>query len=183
MGFVVAGGRSERMGRDKALLPFGSTTLLDHAVARLRSVCGEVRILCGPERRYEGRGAAVVVDVIRDAGPLGGVASGLDSLGEGTGLFLAVDLPDVPEELLAHLLTLAPGWDAVVPVHSAGEEPLCAVYKLACLEPIRRRLEIGQLKMTSFWPGARVRTVDEAEIRAFGDPRRVFRNVNRPEDL
>jgi molybdopterin-guanine dinucleotide biosynthesis protein A len=183
VGFVLAGGRSERMGRDKALLPFGSTTLLDHAVSRLRHVCDEVRILCGPERRYEGHGAAVVVDAIRDAGPLGGVYSGLETLGGGAALFLAVDLPDVPEELLARLLALASGWDAVVPVHSAGEEPLCAVYSFACLEPIRRRLDAGQRKMTSFWPDVRVRSMNDDEIAAFGDPRHSFRNVNSPEDL
>jgi len=183
VGFVMAGGRSERMGRDKALLPRGSSTLLDHAVARLRSACSDVRILCGPERRYEGHGADVIVDAIPGAGPLGGVYSGLRSLGGAPGLFLAVDLPDVPEALLAHLLALASGWDAVVPVHAAGEEPLCAVYAPTCAEPIRRCLESGQLKMTSFWPDVRVRRVDDAEIAAFGDPRRVFRNLNAPEDL
>jgi molybdopterin-guanine dinucleotide biosynthesis protein A len=183
VGFVMAGGRSDRMGFDKALLPRGSGTLLDHAVARLRRACGDVRILCGPERRYEGRGADVVVDAIPGAGPLGGVYSGLRCLEDVPGLFLAVDLPDVPEELLAHLLTLAPGWDAVVPVHAAGEEPLCAVYAPACAEPIRRRLEAGQLKMTSFWSDLRVRRVGDTEIAAFGDPLRLFRNLNTPGDL
>ena len=183
VGFVMAGGRSERMNRDKALLPFGSTTLLGHAVARLGRVCGEVRILCGPERRYEEHGATVVLDSTPGTGPLGGLYSGLRSLQRGVGLFLAVDLPDVPEELLARLLELASEWDAVVPVHAAGEEPLCAAYARACVEPVRRRVEAGQLKMTSFWPDVRVRTVNDAEIELFGDPRRLFRNVNAPEDL
>jgi molybdopterin-guanine dinucleotide biosynthesis protein A len=179
----MAGGRSERMNRDKALLPFGSTTLLDRAVARLGRVCGEVRILCGPERRYEEHAATVVLDAIPGTGPLGGLYSGLRSLRHGVGLFLAVDLPEVPEEFLARLLELASGWDAVVPVHAAGEEPLCAVYGRTCVEPVRRRLEAGQLKMTSFWPDVRVRTVNDAEIEVFGDPRRIFRNVNSPSDL
>jgi len=183
VGFVMAGGRSDRMGCDKALLPRGSGTLLDHAVARLRRACSEVRILCGPERRYEGHGADVVVDTIPGAGPLGGVYSGLRTLEDVPGLFLAVDLPVVPDALLDHLLAMAPGWDAVVPVHAAGEEPLCAVYAPACAEPIRRRLESGQLKMTSFWSDVRVRRVGDAEIAAFGDPLHVFRNLNTPGDL
>jgi molybdopterin-guanine dinucleotide biosynthesis protein A len=183
VGFVMAGGRSERMGRDKALLPWGESTLLAHAVARLRTVCDETRILCGPEPRYLEQGVTVLTDTVAGVGPLGGLWRGLQSLDRGVGLFLAVDLPDVPVAFLSFLLDSAQGWDAVVPVHSRGEEPLCAAYAASCLEPIRRRLEGGDLRMTSFWPEARVRRVTEDEIRPHGDPLRLFRNVNSPADL
>ena len=70
VGFAVAGGKSARMGRDKALLPWRGTTLLDHALDRLRRTCPEVRILCGPEPRYGDRGVPVVLDAIPDGGRL-----------------------------------------------------------------------------------------------------------------
>jgi molybdenum cofactor guanylyltransferase len=185
LGFVVAGGRSERMGRDKALLPWGESTLLAHAVNRLRAVCGEVRILCGPEPRYVEHGVPVLTDALGPMGPLGGVYSGLQALDRSlsVGLFLAVDLPDVPTAFLSFLLDVVQGWDAAVPVHAAGEEPLCAAYAASCLDPIRHRIEAGDLKMTSFWPDVRVRRVGEDEIRRFGDPLQIFRNVNTPADL
>lgn len=180
--FVVAGGHSRRMGRDKALLPWGPTTLLDHAVERLRRVASDVRILSGPELRYADRGIREHVDVVPDAGALGGVYTGLCEVGDGPGLFLAVDLPLVPAPLLARLVELAEGADAVVPVSPGGPEPLCAVYDAACREPIRRRLATGERKMTAFWPDIRVREVGVDELAAFGNPERLFRNLNRPED-
>jgi molybdopterin-guanine dinucleotide biosynthesis protein A len=94
-----------------------------------------------------------------------------------------VDLPRVPVALLARLVALAEGADAVVPLSSHGPEPLCAVYGPACLEPIRRRVAAGESRMTSFWPGMRVREVRASELAAFGDPDDLFRNLNTPADL
>ena len=183
VGFVVAGGRSHRMGRDKALLPWGETDLLDHALARLRGVTNDVRILCGPSPRYEGRGAPVVVDRLAEAGPIAGIAAGLEACGSRPGLFLAVDLPLVPIPLLAHLAERGGSWEAVVPVSPRGPEPLCAAYAPSCLEPIRRRVAAGEMRMTSFWPEVRVLELGPLELQAFGDPEGFFRNLNTPADL
>jgi molybdopterin-guanine dinucleotide biosynthesis protein A len=181
-GFVVAGGHSRRMGADKALLPWEGSTLLDHAIARLRAVCDEVVVLSGAERRYTDRGLTVVVDRDPETGALGGVASGLETLEDGRGLFLGVDLPFVPVALLRHLVALAEGWDAVVPASPEGPEPLCAVYARACREPVWRAVGEGRLKMTAFWPDVRVRVVPPEELRAFGDPSSLFRNLNTPDE-
>ena len=78
-GFAVAGGRSQRMGSDKALLPWARTTLLEHTLARLRAVCAEVCILSGAQIRYGDHGVPVHADVVQEAGPLGGVHAGLFS--------------------------------------------------------------------------------------------------------
>jgi molybdopterin-guanine dinucleotide biosynthesis protein A len=183
VGFVVAGGASRRMGTDKALLPWGESTLLDHALSRLRGVCAEVRILCGPEPRYADRGVPVDVDAVLDAGALGGVLSGLRGLAKGAaGVFLAVDLPLVPAPLLAHLLQRSQGFDAVVPISPSGPEPLCAVYHESCRTAIERRIAAGEPKMTSFWPDVRVREIPAAELATFGDLAAIFRNVNSRED-
>jgi molybdopterin-guanine dinucleotide biosynthesis protein A len=183
VGFVVAGGRSVRMGRDKALLAWGDTDLLGHALARLRGVTDDVRILCGPSPRYEGRGVPVIVDRLADAGPIAGVVAGLEACEGRPGLFVAVDLPLVPVTLLARLADLGRSWDAVVPVSAHGPEPLCAVYAPSCREPILRRVTAGQMRMTSFWPDVRVREVHPHELEAFGDPEAFWRNVNRPADF
>lgn len=181
-GFVVAGGRSRRMGRDKALLPWNGSTLLDHAVARLRAVCGDIRILSGAERRYTDRGIPVETDTVPDAGPLGGIYAGLAAMGPGTGLFLGVDLPFASVELLRRLLDLSAGHDAVVPLSARGPEPLCAVYRSTCADPIRRRLEAGQLKATSFWPDVDVLQAGADHLAALGPLDDLFRNVNTPAD-
>lgn len=181
-GFAVAGGRSRRMGSDKALLPWAGTTLLEHTLARLRGVCADVCILSGVQIRYANYGVPVHADAVPEAGPLGGVHAGLLSLRAPIGLFLAVDTPLVPPALLGALVAAAAGFDAVVPVVGGRPEPLCAVYRGTCLEPVRRRLEAGERKMTSFWPDVRVRTMAEDELASFGDPPVVFLNLNTTED-
>jgi molybdopterin-guanine dinucleotide biosynthesis protein A len=182
VGFAVAGGRSRRMGRDKALLPWGSTDLLDHALDRLRAVTAETRILSGVERRYADRGVPVCLDPAPDLGPLGGLLAALEAAPARDVLLLGLDLPLVPVELLTHLVSLSPGKDAVVPLSSRGPEPLCALYCPRCLDPVRRAVEAGRLKMTAFWPEVTVREVGRSELRAFGDPEVVFLNVNEPAD-
>jgi molybdopterin-guanine dinucleotide biosynthesis protein A len=182
VGFVVAGGRSLRMGHDKALLAWGNGTLLDHAVARLRAVCGEVRVLSGPKARYGGRGLAVDVDDAPGEGPLAGLATALAVAAPRPALLLGVDLPFASTDLLAHIRDAVAGWDAAVPAHEQGPEPLCAAYAAACLGPARDALAAGERKVTSFWPGVRVRLLPAAELARFGPPERLFRNLNAPAD-
>lgn len=180
-GFVVAGGVSRRMGRDKALLPWAGATLLDHAVARLRKACGEVRILSGPDRRYADRGLPVDVDLVRDAGAIAGLHTALQRA-EGAVLLLAVDLPHVPVALLRRLAELTDEADAVVPVSPGGPEPLCAAYGAACRDAVARRVAAGEYKLTAFWPDVRVRQVAAGELAGFGDPATLFANLNTPEE-
>jgi molybdopterin-guanine dinucleotide biosynthesis protein A len=189
VGFAVAGGQSRRMRSDKALLPWGASDLLDHALARLRAVAPDVRILSGPELRYTDRGVPVLRDPVPDAGSLGGVLAGLEALAESdsgaasdAGLFLGIDLPFVTVSVLARLVALAEGFDAVVPVSPGGPEPLVALYTAACLPPIRSRMAEGRFEMTAFWSLARVRTVEGDELGILGDPTLLFRNLNTRAD-
>ena len=93
-----------------------------------------------------------------------------------------VDIPFATTELLRYLCDASPSWDAVVPATDAGPEPLCAVYGPACLEPVQTVLAMGERKMTAFWGAVRVRTPARADLSAFGDPERLFRNLNHPSD-
>jgi molybdopterin-guanine dinucleotide biosynthesis protein A len=180
VGFVVAGGASRRMGIDKALLPWGAGTLLDRALAALRAVCADVRILCGPAPRYLDRGAAVEPDR-QPAGPLAGLEAALSVAGERPALLLAVDLPWVEPALLSKIAALLAGHDAVVPVVQGRAQPLCAAYAPSCLEPVRGRLAAGERKMTSFWPDVRVRRVGETELAGFALDR-ALANLNTRDD-
>jgi molybdopterin-guanine dinucleotide biosynthesis protein A len=182
VGFAVAGGESRRMGRDKALLPWGETDLLGHTLARLRMVTDDVRILSGPDLRYTDRGVPVEVDPAPGLGPLGGLAAALESAAGEDVLLLGVDLPLVPPALLEALIERAPGFHAVVPVPARGPEPLCALYGAACREAVQRHVAGGDLKMTAFWTDLRVREVDPTDLGAFGDAAELFLNVNAPRD-
>jgi molybdenum cofactor guanylyltransferase len=182
VGFVVAGGRSRRMGRDKALLGWGGATLLDHAIGTLEAVCSDVRVLSGLQRRYTDRGRAVVVDAPPEAGPLAALAAALAAAAPRPAILLAVDMPFVPAPLLRYLAETLAGWDVAVPVIPAGPEPLCAAYSAACLEPVRDALTAGERKMASFWPRVRVLKHSADDLVRFGAPARMFRNLNDPSD-
>src|SRR5262245_3600263 len=170
------------MGVDKALLRWGSGTLLDHAIARLQAVTDDVRILCGPAARYEDRGLPVITDGPGGPAALVGILSGLLELERALGLFLAVDLPHVGVPLLRHLIALAGAADAVVPRTHRGPEPLCAVYSRGCLPSVRACVERGALEMTGFWSDLRVKQLDAEALRPFGEPDQLFLNVNEPAD-
>lgn len=183
VGFVVAGGRSLRMGRDKALLPWAGSTLLDDAVARMRLACPDVRILCGPVPRYADRGVPLVTDRVDGAGPLAGLEAALLAAADRPVLLLGVDLPFVTAGTLAFLLGRLDGADAVVPTPEQVPQPLCAAYAPSCLAAVQARLAAGERRMTSFWSDVAVRRLGSSDFAAFGDPRDLFRNLNTPEDL
>jgi molybdopterin-guanine dinucleotide biosynthesis protein A len=171
------------MARDKATLPWGDGDLLDHALRRLRAVTADVRILCGPELRYDDRGAAVLTDAVLEVGAVAALATALKALPDsGAAVLLGVDLPFVTPALLTHLVSLAAGFDAVAPISPRGAEPFAALYKASCLGPIEHAIARGDLKMTGFWRAARVREIPTSDLAAFGDPERLFMNVNAPED-
>ena len=123
--------------------------------------------------------------MVRDAGPLGGLLTALQT-GDDV-LLLGVDLPAVPEALLGRLVELRAEADIVTPALASGAEPLCAVYGAACRDAVAQAVEDlktqrAELRMRGFWKGLRVRELREPELSAFGDPPSLFRNVNTPED-
>ena len=162
--FVVAGGRSTRMGQDKALLPYAGTTLLSHAISKLREVTQDVHILCGPARRYEGLGTPVVEDAICGVGPLGGLYSALVAAqtdGVDRIVWVAVDVPLVPPSLLTGLLAELDQAEVAIARTSQGLEPLCGAFRtMATLECVQRALVEGRLKLTSALEGLNIHVVD-----------------------
>jgi molybdenum cofactor guanylyltransferase len=176
--FVVAGGRSSRMGRDKARLPYRESTLLTHALGLLREVTPDVAILCGPERRYEDFGAPLVIDAVCGVGPLGGLYSALLSASIDKReriVWLGVDLPLVPPTTMDQLLRELERADVAMARTTRGVEPLCAAFRTApTLESVRRALLDGRLKLTSALASLMVHTVDADD--------ESFVNVNSPEE-
>ncbi|MEO8499808.1 MAG: molybdenum cofactor guanylyltransferase [Vicinamibacteria bacterium] len=177
-GFVVAGGQSSRMGQDKARLPYRETTLLEHAIVCAGEVTSDVRILCGPARRYEDAGVPVVQDAICGAGPISGLYSALLSAsvdGQDRIFWLAVDLPLVPPAFVMSLVRGLDRADVVMAGTERGPEPLCAAFQTEpTLAAVRRALFEGRLKLTSALDGLLIHTIAGdaatfANINTLGD--------------
>jgi len=182
--FVLAGGKSTRMGTDKAFLRWREGTLLDHILNMARELTPNVRIVADREKfaRY---GAVVIQDIYPGCGPLGGIHAALSATASEWNLMLAVDLPLVNQPLLSYLVARARESDAMVTVPKVGGglQPLCAVYRRAFAELAKGSLEAGENKIDRLFVRVKTRTIEEEELLHAGFSREAFRNVNTPEVL
>ena len=152
-GVVFCGGRSRRMGVDKALLvDDAGRSLLQRACATLAPLADELMLACGPSPRYGELGLTLVLDRRQDGGPLAGLEAALECARTHWLAVLACDMPRASTATLAALLLEAEraDLDACWLATPAGVEPLCAVYSRACLEPVRAALEAGERRMIAF---------------------------------
>ncbi len=182
-GFVLAGGTSSRMGRDKALLEIGGVPLLLRAAQLAEPLVATVTIVGTPER-YRHLGLRVVGDDRPGLGPLGGMATALRLSAHEWNLVLGCDLPYLNAAWLEYLIAraVASTADALLPETARGAEPLCAMYRKSCAVPIAAALAAGVRKITEGLTGLAVERLDEREWKAFDSDGRLFKNMNTPAD-
>lgn len=176
-GFVLAGGRSSRMGRDKALMPWKGSTLIESVAREVLNAAGNVTLIGSPER-YGNLGFPVICDKIEGCGPLGGLHAALSVTTAEWNVLVACDMPAVTRELLEELLGAAEasGADALVPQTPGGLEPLCAVYHVRLLSAVESAIHSKLLKMHDF--------VSKIDARRWPVPDSgLFRNLNTPQQL
>lgn len=193
LGVVLAGGRSRRMGRDKAALKHGDLSWLEHAAHRLAAVCHRV-VVAGRQRATDGEW--LHVDDARGKGPAAGILGASQSFPEDDLLVLACDLPAIPIELLRYVVersrstTTETPPDLVIPFVGERFEPLCALYRRPALDALRRQVAGGHYAL---WRLAQptdddgkplaVLRIEEAVVERWGDPQTLFANLNTPQDL
>jgi molybdenum cofactor guanylyltransferase len=181
-GVILAGGKSRRMGRDKAFLPFGKGLLIERVIEVIQQVTADVILIANTPEQYQRFDLPMFSDVIPDAGSLGGIYTGLVYAKTPYSLCLACDMPFVKPAFLRILCDTAAEADVVIPKNAEDFQPLCAVYSQACREPIRQRIDAGRLKITGFFDQVRVRVI-EGDLLARYDPHDVmFFNANTPEE-
>jgi molybdopterin-guanine dinucleotide biosynthesis protein A len=181
-GFILAGGKSSRMGTDKAFVDFGGQTLLERALAVMGAACERVTIV-GDPAKFEKYGP-VVADMFPGCGPLAGIHTALThSLAE-LNLMLAVDMPFVSRELLAFLWATAESGDAIITVPSVGKglQPLCAVYRRDFAPVAEEALRAEKYKIDAAFSKISIRAIDKDELRTAGFSEQSFFNVNSPQD-
>jgi len=181
--FILAGGVSSRMKRDKALLEVGGAPLLVRTARLLESVVGAPSVI-GDPAAYESFALPVISDDWPGAGPLGGIATALRVSPAMWNLVVACDLPYLTGEWLHFLLgrAVASTFDAVLPMNTLGAEPLCAMYHKRGESAIRAALESGIRKVTDGLQNLRVETIPPAEWKAFDSEGLLFKNMNLPRD-
>lgn len=179
-GFVMAGGQSARMGRDKALLPYGGATLLQAVANQVKGTTSYVGII-GDPAKYSELGYPVYPDLLPGCGPLGGLHTALRLGLAEWNLVVACDMPKLTGAVLSALWTRCesiadPQLACVGPSGVGGQiEPLCAVYHRSCLLVVEHALSEKRFKMRQLL--LELRTVCSGPW-----PPALFTNVNTPED-
>jgi molybdenum cofactor guanylyltransferase len=181
--FILAGGKSTRMGTDKAFVMLDGRTLLARALDVTRSVAGNARIV-GNSAKFAAF-APVVHDIFQGCGPLGGIHAALRATHAELNLIHAVDVPFVTEELLAYLIKRARNTMASVTVPRVGGrwQSLCAVYRLEFADFAEKALRTGRYKIDALFDQVPVQAIDEEELEGAGFSAKMFRNLNTPEEL
>lgn len=186
-GIILAGGRSRRLGRDKAVEPFGGQPLIRRVIERVTTLADEIVVVVADTARGQALPLDVdhrlAVDIYPEGGSLGGIFSGLSAANTDWGLVVACDMPFLSVPLLERMLELRGDSNAVVPQPGAFPEPTHALYSRACLPHIEARLQARDLKISGFFDDVRVRYLDEGEVRRFDPELLSFFNVNSTEDL
>lgn len=181
--YVLAGGESSRMGRDKTLLELGGAPLVVRAARLVEAVAGAPTIVGAPER-LGGLGFNVIGDEWPGAGPLGGIATALHVSNAPWNLIVACDLPYLTRAWLEELIAqgLQSTADALMPMNERGAEPLCAMYQKKCGPAIRAALTRGTRKVTEGLAGLHVEKIEPTKWKAFDSDGLLFKNMNSPAD-
>ena len=180
---VLAGGRSSRLGRDKAFLRVNGQFLIERIVDRLAQLSDELIIVANEADKYEQFEAAVVGDTYPGKGALGGIYSGLTAATSSHCLVVACDMPFLNLSLLRYMHGMASDYDVVIPRLGKLTEALHAIYSRDCLPFMDDLLHAGDLRIVNFFSHVRVRYVDRDEVDLFDPEHLSFFNINSQADL
>lgn len=188
-GIILAGGRSQRMGTDKALLPLPGNapeTFLARMASTLAPLCAEVLIVARDPAQFADvafPGTRMVFDQKSGGGPLMGLYSGLSAMQSTTALVVAVDMPFIQPALLTFLLDCYRQDTLVVPVVDGVPQVLLALYPRSILPLIESLLQQGKRAPRALLELAPVHYIEEARLRRVDPQLRSFVGINTPQDL
>jgi molybdopterin-guanine dinucleotide biosynthesis protein B len=179
---LQAGGASQRMGADKALMAFVDGTLLEWVRDRVAPAFDQVFIVANEPAKFRHLGLPVVTDALQVRGSAVGIYTAVLASPTDRVLCLACDMPFVTPDLVRRLVEGSAGYDVYVPRHDPYYEPLCAVYAKPVADAYERFLDEGGRRIFSVYSRVNTGYLEVGDGR-FGDPGDLFMNVNTPADL
>jgi molybdopterin-guanine dinucleotide biosynthesis protein A len=181
LGAILAGGKSSRMGRDKALMPLRGKPMITWIVETMESVFDDVMIVADEGSRYNFPGLKVIPDVVKKSGPLGGIHAALTAAAPSPVVFMPCDMPFVTADLLRELLNYPSDKPIRVLWDGTRIFPLCGLYGQSILPLITARLRQRQLRMTDLLDELGAERVNPLQKPWFKPE--MLSNINSPEDF
>ena len=182
-GIVLAGGKSSRFGRNKALVEINGIRLIERVIGVVEPLFENLLVITNAPQDYAYLNLPMVEDLIKGLGPLGGIFTGLKTISDEAGFFVACDMPFLNAELIRHMAHLTEDFDVVVPKLDWKIEPLHAIYSKSCIPAITELIENRDYQIFNFFKKVRVRYLSAREIREFDPELKFLLNINRPEEL
>jgi len=183
---ILAGGKSSRLGRSKALQAIGGKSLIQWVVDRLALISTEIIIATAHGEAISFSSAVkikTVADIYPGKGPLVGIYSGLIASSSSWAIVVGCDTPFLSDGLLEYMTQICSTFDVVVPRIKNKLEPLCAVYSKNCSGLIQGLLEQNELRIDKLFSMVKVKYVEEDEINRFDPEHLSFFNINNQDDL
>ena len=186
-GIILAGGKSLRLGREKALEPVNNKRLIDRVISVICSICSEIIVVTNQEQ-YKRLVKAnlrvkIEVDLVPGKSSLGGIYTGLAYTNTMYNLIVGCDMPFLNHALLSYLVQNAPGYDAVVPRVGKFLEPLHAVYTKNCMTAAEKFIAENTLSVNRIFKYVKTRYVDKDEVDLFDPDHLSFFNINTENEL
>ena len=179
---VLAGGKSSRMGRPKALLQFDGEPLIAHIVRGLGRVFTETVVVAAPDQELPPLAVALVRDQVAYQGPVSGIYHGLKAATKEVCFVTSCDAPFLNLALISHLLAQIPDWDVVVPYWQERFQPLHAIYRTSVAPLLKDQLERGELRPIFLYDKVRTLKIHEDEILRLDPDGFSMLNMNSPAD-
>lgn len=181
---IIAGGKSQRMQMDKALLTVGGKRLIERVLDVIVPLFPAVLINSGMPQYYKEWGVPIVPDIFPGKGVLGGIYTALVHAKTEYVFCVACDMPSLHRDVIRYMIDAsANGADVVVPKTADGFHPLHAIYSKRCEPIISESLFRDQLKISAIFPKVRAIYISEPELRHFDPTLELLRNINTPADL
>ncbi len=182
-GVVLAGGKSSRMGIDKALLKLGEKRMIEIAVELMKSIFSEVIIITNSPEEYKFLSLPLFTDIYKGKGPLAGIHSALTNSLTDKIFVLSCDVPLMTKEMLEYIINYKSNKPIKFCEAAGYHQPLVGVYSkkiLIDIEKFLRSYEVGDKSFHKFLKSIDVEIIHPESLHFYREE--MFFNVNRPED-
>ncbi len=176
--YILAGGKSARMGEDKGMLKLGQKRMINHVLDQVKRCADEVVIVAN-KSDYAQFGFRCIPDIYKGLGPIGGIYSALKDSGTHYNFVVGCDMPFLGYEIVNYLIDRAVNADVTIPTIGGKMQPLCGIYTQACVGLIEEKIKANQLKMMSFISASDHQLI--AMESSGMDFVHQFENINTPE--
>ena len=180
---ILAGGKSSRFGRNKALADYQGTPLIQRIIDLLNPLFDDHLLITNTPDEYDFLNWPITGDIHKDSGPLAGIHAALANINQPRAFICGCDMPLLDPTLITHLSKIEGEWDIILPWLPDGPEPLYAIYSKQALPVITDLLQTGKRKIGLLFEILKVRKVLKDEILTIVPDLKTFHNINRQHDL